>query len=66
MDLLVAYNLVFFKASDAELLAMELSDSLTAISMVGHFGWMPLGTPFAFDVPVVSRTIIDLIQSSST
>ena len=58
MDLLGAYNLVFFKASDAGLLAMELSDNLTAISMVGHFGWM--GTPFAFDV--ISRTIIDLIR----
>ena len=58
MDLLGAYNLVFFKAADAGLLAMELSDNLTAISMVGHFGWM--GTPFAFDV--LSRTIVDLIR----
>ena len=59
MDLLGAYNLVFFKASDAGLLAMELSDNLTAISMVGHFGWT--GTPFAFDV--LSRTIVDLIRT---
>ena len=58
MDLLGAYNLVHFKAADAGLLAMELSDNLTAISMVGHFGWM--GTPFAFDV--LSRTIVDLIR----
>jgi hypothetical protein len=61
MDLLGAYNLVFFKASDAGLLAMEMSDNLTLISMVGHFGWV--GTPFAFDV--ISRLIVKLVNRSA-
>ena len=58
MDLLGAYNLVFFKASDAGFLAMEMSGNLTLISMVGHFGWV--GTPFAFDV--ISRLIVKLVN----
>ena len=58
MDLKGAYNLIFFKASDAGLLAMELRNGLTTISMVGTFGWA--GTPFAFDA--VSRTIVKLVQ----
>jgi hypothetical protein len=58
MDLLGAYNLIFFKASDAGLLAMEMSDNLTLISMVGHFGWV--GTPFAFDV--ISRLLVKLVN----
>jgi len=58
MDLLGAYNLIFFKASDAGLLAMEMSDNLSLISMVGHFGWV--GTPFAFDV--ISRLLVKLVN----
>ena len=58
MDLMGAYNLLFFKAEDAGLLAMELSDKLTMVSMVGHFGWV--GTPYAFDV--VSRILVKLIR----
>ena len=58
MDLMGAYNLLFFEAEDAGLLAMELSDELTMISMVGHFGWV--GTPYAFDV--VSRLLVKLIR----
>jgi hypothetical protein len=58
MDLLGAYNLIFFKAADAGLLAMEMTDGLTLISMVGHFGWV--GTPFAFDV--ISRLIVKLVN----
>ena len=58
MDLMGAYNLLFFRAEDAGLLAMELSDNLTMVSMVGHFGWV--GTPYAFDV--VSRLLVKLIR----
>ena len=60
MDLMGAYNLLFFKAEDAGLLAMELSDELTMVSMVGHFGWV--GTPYAFDV--ISRLLVKLIRVS--
>ena len=58
MDLMGAYTLLFFKAEDAGLLAMQLSDNLTMVSMVGHFGWV--GTPYAFDV--VSRILVKLIR----
>jgi hypothetical protein len=54
MDLKGAFNLIFFRPEDAGLLAVELSDSLTMISLVGSFGHT--GTPFAFDV--VSRMIL--------
>lgn len=37
-DLKGAYNLLNLKASDAGLLAMELNDCSTIISMVGLFG----------------------------
>ena len=54
MDLKGAFNLIFFLASDAGLLAMEMANGLTMISIVGSFGHT--ATPFGFDV--VSRTIL--------
>jgi hypothetical protein len=59
MDLLGAFNLIFFHPSDAGLLAMELSDNLTMISLVGSFG--ATHTPYAFDV--LSRTVCTEINS---
>ena len=46
MDLKGAFNLIFFRPEDAGLLAVELSDGLTMISLVGSFGHT--GTPFCF------------------
>jgi hypothetical protein len=54
MDLKGAFNLIFFRPEDAGLLAMELSENLTMISITGTFGHT--STPFAFDV--VSRAIL--------
>ena len=49
---------IFTSAEDAGLLAMELSNQLTMVSMVGHCGWV--GTPYAFDV--VTRILKKLIR----
>ena len=54
MDLLGAFNLCFLRAEDAGLLAMELSEDLTVVSLVGNFG--STVTPYAFNVG--SRQII--------
>jgi hypothetical protein len=54
MDLKGAFNLVFFRPEDAGLLAMELSEGLTMVSLVGSFGHT--ATPFGFDP--VSRAIL--------
>jgi hypothetical protein len=59
MDLKGAFNLIFFRPEDAGLLAVELIDGLTMISLVGSFGHT--GTPFAFDV--ISRTILADVKS---
>ena len=54
MDLLGAFNLMFLRPEDAGLLAMELSEGLTVVSLVGNFG--SCVTPFGFNVG--SRVII--------
>jgi len=59
MDLKGAFNLIFFRPDDAGLLAVELGDGLTMISLVGSFGHTV--TPFAFDV--ISRTILSDVKS---
>jgi len=62
MDLKGAFNLVFFRPEDVGLLAMELSDGLTMVSLVGSFGHT--ATPFGFDV--VSRAILaDVLECIS-
>jgi hypothetical protein len=53
MDLKGAFNLLFFKPSDAGLMAQPLSNGLTAVCYVGNFGWT--GLPFAFNV--ITRTL---------
>ena len=61
MDLKGAFNLIFFRACDAGLLAMEMANGLTMISIVGSFGHT--ATPFGFDV--VSRTILHDVRAGS-
>ena len=53
MDLANAFGLLFIKPEDCRLMAFELSEGVTAIYIVGLFGWT--GTPFAFDP--VSRSL---------
>ena len=52
-DLRKAFTLLSFRATDAKLLACELTDGLTLVYHTGLFGWT--GTPFAFQV--ISRAL---------
>jgi len=58
MDLKGAFNLLFFRAEDAPLMAMEMTNGLSMISLVGSFGHT--ATPFGFDV--LSRVILKLVK----
>ena len=53
MDLANAFGLLFIHPDDCKLMAFELDGGVTAIYIVGIFGWT--GTPFAFDP--VSRSL---------
>jgi hypothetical protein len=53
MDLSNAFGLLNIDPNSARLLAFALYGGLTAVYIIGMFGW--LGTPFAFDP--ISRTI---------
>ena len=54
MDLLGAFNLLFFDPDKAAVFTHQLTDGLSVVTLVGNFGWC--GTPFAFNV--CSRAII--------
>jgi hypothetical protein len=58
MDLKGAFTLLNFRAIDAKWLAFELTEGLTAVHIVGMFGWC--GCPFGF--AVFSRVLIDLVN----
>jgi hypothetical protein len=54
LDLTGAYTLLFFRARDTALLALELLCGLVLILFGGAFGWVV--TPFCFDV--ITRAIV--------
>ena len=61
MDLAGAFNLLFFRPTDAGLLCHQLiqgANLLTLVNLVGNFGWT--GTPFAF--AVVTRAIVRQVR----
>jgi hypothetical protein len=58
MDLKGAFTLLNFYPEDVRFLAFELTEGLTAVHIVGMFGWC--GCPFGF--AVFSRLIIDLVN----
>jgi hypothetical protein len=58
MDLKGAFTLLNFRASDVKWLAFELTEGMTAVHIVGMFGWC--GCPFGF--AVFSRVLIDLVN----
>jgi hypothetical protein len=58
MDLKGAFTLLNFLPTDVKWLAFELTGGLTAVHIVGMFGWC--GCPFGF--AVFSRVLIDLVN----
>jgi hypothetical protein len=54
MDLLGAFNLLFFDPAKAAVFTHQLTNDLSVVTLVGNFGWC--GTPFAFNV--CSRAIL--------
>jgi hypothetical protein len=61
MDLKGAFTLLNFRPEDSKWLAFELTEGLTAVHIVGMFGWC--GCPFGF--AVFSRLLIDLVNRAT-
>jgi hypothetical protein len=60
MDLKGAFTLLNFRPEDARLLAFELTEGLSAVHIVGMFGWC--GCPFGF--AVFSRLVIAAVNAA--
>jgi hypothetical protein len=61
MDLKGAFTLLNFRPQDVKWLAFELTGGLTAVHIVGMFGWC--GCPFGF--AVFSRVLIALVNQAT-
>jgi hypothetical protein len=61
LDLKGAFTLLNFRPEDSKWLAFELTGGLTAVHVVGMFGWC--GCPFGF--AVFSRVLIDLVNQAT-
>jgi hypothetical protein len=58
MDLKGAFTLINFRPDNVKWLAFELTDGITAVHIVGMFGWC--GCPFGF--AVFSRLLISMVS----